>query len=101
MLQLTIIVANPLPIKWQKSRLIWCIDSNVEHIIAAKLPSGHFLVSSSEHELGEGPPAAIQVNNDWPESILRIWLEPIKGNKVGKGVQGNGARAESFVKNPN
>ena len=50
--------------------------------------------------IGRGPPAAIQVNNDWLESILRIWLEPIKG-KVGKGVQGNGARAESFVKGPN
>ena len=56
-----------------------------------------FLLSSEEHELGAAPPAAIQVNNDWLESILRIWLEPIKG-KVGKGVQGNGASCRELCK---
>ena len=88
MLQLTITVAKPLPIMWQQSRLIWCIDSNVE--LRSSLPS--FLLSSLQQELGSAqctvhsaPPPAIQVNNDWLESILRIWLEPIKGEE-GKGV---------------
>lgn len=49
-----------------------------------------FLPSFSLHcsrnwGLHSAPPPAIQVNNDWLESILRIWLEPIKGEE-GKGV---------------